>query len=154
MTRLNKKACVKLAKNLRKGDLLLWSNFILDSGKIKDKILIILSNCEYKFIIFVLATSKTEIYDKDPYAKIDTIWFLPKQIKSLPLKTVVDLKRLKTKAINDFGEKFYTNNLKLIGKLTEEEIETIDIGVARAITLDQNTKNLILGNKSSLNYTV
>lgn len=144
MTKLNKRACVKLAKSLRKGDLLLWSNYILDSGKVKNKFLIILNSCEYKFIIFVLTTSKTEIYNKDPYAKIDTIWFPAKQIKCLPSETVIDLKRFQIEAINYFGEKFYTNNLRLIGRLEEEEIKTIDNGVTNAITLDQNIKNLIL----------
>ena len=153
MTKLNKKGCVQLAKSLRKGDLLLWRNFTLDSGKSKNKILIILSNCDYKSIVFILTTSKTEIYNKDPYAKIDTIWFSPRQIKCLPLETVIDLKRLKVKTIKDLGEKFYNSDLELIGKLTKEEVEIIDVGIAHAITLNQNTKNLILGDKDPLGYT-
>jgi len=109
MTRLNKKSCVKLAKSLRKGDILLWINYKLNSGRIKDKILIILSNYGYKFIIFALTTSKREIYNKDPFAKIDTIWFSAKQIKCFPLETIVDLKRLETMTVNDFGNKVPLN---------------------------------------------
>jgi len=154
MTKLNKKSCVKLAKSLRKGDILHWINYKLDSGKKKNKILIILSNYGYKFIIFALTTSKTEIYNKDPFARIDIISFSAKQIKCFPLKTIIDLKRLKEMTVNDFGKKFYNNKLKLIGRLPDEEIKAIDSVIEKAITLGQNTKNLILDNKVSLNYTL
>lgn len=145
MTKLNKKSCIRISKNLQKGDLLLWRKYELNSGKKKDKILIILNSYEYKFIIFVLTTSQTKIYDKNPYAVIDTVRFPAKKLKCFPLETVVDIKRWKTQTINYFGEKFYNNDLKLIGRLPEEAIKAIDTCIEEAITLNAETKNLILG---------
>lgn len=148
MTRLNRRSCVKMVKNLRKGDLLLWSNYKLDSGKVKNKIIIVLNSYKYKFVIYVLTTSKTVIYNKDPYATIDTVRFPAKKIKCFPLETVVDLKRCVIKTVKFLGEKFYNNNLKLIGRLPDEEIKIIDECAEKAITLNQETKNLILYNKA------
>lgn len=146
MTRLNKKSCVKLVKKLRKGDILLWSNYKLDSGKKKDKILVVLNNYEYKFIIFVLTTSQTAIYNKNPYSNIDTVRFPAKKNKCFPLETVIDVKRWMMETVNYFGEKFYDNSLTLIGRLPNQEIKVIDNCVERAITLNQEAKNLILIN--------
>lgn len=50
--------CLKIAKNLQKGDLLLWKSYKLRSGGKKDKILIVLNNYKNNIIFFVLTTSK------------------------------------------------------------------------------------------------
>ena len=143
MTKISRKDCLKKAKNLRKGDLLLWRNYIVPTGK-KNKILIILNNLKNdKVIFFILTTSQVKFYT-NPQTKIDIMFLKAGKVKCFDKDTIIDLKRWQIKTIREMGMKFYNNTLLFIGRLPEIEIKHLNDAIARAITLSPQTKDSIL----------
>ncbi len=138
--------CLKIAKNLQKGDLLLWKSYKLRSGGKKDKILIVLNNYKNNIIFFVLTTSKTKLYDESPGESMDIIRIPANKIKCFSLETIIDLKQWQIINVRTMGEKFYNNVIRFIGKLPDEEIKNIDLAIEKAYTLSKEIKNQILEN--------
>jgi len=142
-----RKRCFEVAKGLRKGDILLWRNYVFPDGSKKSKYAIILSNCiEDKIYIFALPTSQIGFY-KNPKNNIDTVWIKENRVKEFPALTVVDLKHHTYGRASLFGEKIYNNTLEKIGCLPEDLIKEIDEAVKKAKTLSPEIKNLIIFGK-------
>lgn len=141
-----RKTHFEIAKNLRKGDILLWKKYKFPDGSQKSKYLLLLSDCiKGKFYIYILPTSKVGFY-KNPSSQTDILWLPANQIRHFPLDTVIDLKQYQYERASQIGEGLYDNTLKRIGRLPDNVIKRIDNTVKSAKTLDVKTKNLILGN--------
>ena len=133
-----------IAKNLQRGDILFCKSYKFPDGTIKNKLIVVLSNCiNDKFFVCVLPTSKIAFY-KNPLNQTDIIWLEAKEAKCFSLTTVIDLKHYFFIRASDIGEKLYDKTLKKAGMLPKEFIQRINDVVINAKTLNVKIKNLIL----------
>jgi hypothetical protein len=142
---LGLKECLEIAKHLQKGDVLLWNKFKFDNGDTKNKYLIILSNCVKDYYYFyVMPTSQTSFYKKNPFEKRDTIILKSKEVPFFPLETVIDFKKIRRDKASKIGARLQDKTVSRIGKLSPEKVEEFDNRIKCAETIDPRTKKLIL----------
>lgn len=139
-----RKKCFKIAKSLRRGDLLFLKKYKFPDGTKQSKHILILSNCVIsKFYFYALPTSKVNFY-KNPHNNIDTVWIQPKKCKYLPAKTVIDLKSIYSERASKLGVKLYDGSLILKGRLPNGIIRDIEEAIRKARTLSLRKKTILL----------
>lgn len=146
MTPETKKECFEIAKNLRKGDILLYEDFNHCNGNISPrKFLIILSRkcVEGKFYYFVLTTSQKKFY-YNPQNCIDVMWIKENEFDLLPKTTIIDLKRIATQRASIFGEKIYNGTISVHGRLTKKLLKRLNGKIFKAKTLNKEIKKHLI----------
>ena len=97
-------------------------------------------------LIFIIATSKTAFYDKNPSFNTDIIRIMSGELSYFNRDTtIIDCRKLEKVNKEELKEHFQNNVLEFVGELPLKYLEKIDSMVRRTRHISLNDKLLILG---------
>lgn len=117
-------------------------------GREKYKYLVILNNDVSKdLIVFVLATSQLEFYDRNPHFNKDIIRIKAGQIKFFPKETIINCREIHRITRDKLKESFQGNILQIEGELSAEMLNDVDKIIEKSFFISSVDKELVLGGK-------
>lgn len=131
---------------VKQGLLLFWKDFKFSDGTIKDKLVLILSNClDGTYYIIALPTSNSDAYISGNRSFTDTVCFPRNTVSCFKKDTVIDLKNLLTLNAGSLlsALKKQVNVMRI--QLPKEALNEIISAVRAAKTLTKKEKEEILG---------
>ncbi len=132
-------------QNLKRGSII-KTLLMCPDGKHRPHYFITLSKLiEKDPLVFVIATSKVEFYDKNPHFNTDIIRFAAKELSYFPLDTVIDCRKITKIPKEKLKQHFQDKSLEFIGDMPTEHMTVIDTIVRRSRHIPLNDKLLILG---------
>lgn len=118
------------------------------NDKKKYKYLVILSHDVSKDpVVFVLTTSRTEFYDKNPHFNKDILRIKAGSIDFFPKETIVNCREIHKLSKDRLKESFRNNVLQIEGELPKETMDDIDKIIEKSFFISSVDKELILGKK-------
>lgn len=96
-------------------------------------------------LVFVIATSKIEFYNRNPHFNTDIIRLAASTISSFHRDTVIDCRKITKVPKEKLKQHFQDNSLEFIGDMPAEYMIEIDTIVRRSRHIPLNDKLLILG---------
>lgn len=96
-------------------------------------------------LVFVIATSKIEFYNRNPHFNTDIIRFVANELSYFTRDTVIDCRKITKVPKEKLRQHFQDNSLEFIGDMPTEYMTEIDTIVRRSRHIPLNDKLLILG---------
>jgi len=116
-----------------------------EDGKEKPHYFVVVSkNAAADPKLLVVATSKTDFYDKYPYYNRDIIRINANEFPPFELNTVVDCRRLHNYSNNKLKEYFRDGDLHFAGNLPSDKLKQIDTIVKQSAFIPLKGKKQVL----------